>query len=147
MYKISKHFFLSLLILSIYSCSSLLKPEKAENPKVLLYVFNQTKAEITGNAFGFDGFELLSAFMGGSGGSMSLSDEEKIECVEMVEWTLDEDLIDGSDYTGYFVIYRVTILDQTYYSLLSLTEFDSGRAEWKLEAVETSLSEIKSWLY
>ena len=64
----------------------------------------------------------------------------------MLEWCLNESM-QGNSYTGYYVTYEVKLGDERWYTLIDLTEFDSGRYEWKIIDADQSLSEIQSLLY
>lgn len=42
--------------------------------------------------------------------------------------------------------YRVTVEDGTYYALIDLLEFEDGRYEARLIAIESTLSAIKAYI-
>ena len=75
-----------------------------------------------------------------------ISQNEKINHVEMLEWCLNESM-QGNSFTGYYVTYVVKLGDERWYALIDLTEFDSGRYEWKMVDADRSLSAIQAMLY
>lgn len=123
------------------SCSGLFAPQFAENDDILVSVYDYTSQNASGLS---DGEKMAYAILGLYEYD-NTSRDEKITRVEMLDWGLNEQM-QGNSYTGYFVTYRVNLSD-TWYALVDLTEFDSGRYEWKVIDVDTSLSEIQSMLY
>ena len=117
------------------SCSALLAPTHAEDDSVLINVYDKT--------VGLDnGVRIAHAIFGIQEASRS----EKLKSVEMLDWCLNEQMM-GDSYTGYFVTYKVKVGDETWYTLVDLTEFDSGSYEGKFIETDRSLSTIQSMLY
>lgn len=131
-----------LCIILLTSCSSLWAPQYAESDDILVSVYDYTSK----NADELSDGEKIAYALFGLYEFDNTSLEEKITRVEMLDWSLNEQM-QGDLYTGYFVTYKVNIKDKTWYALVDLTEFDSGRYEWKVIDIDRSLSEIKSWLY
>ena len=73
------------------------------------------------------------------------STETRTANTQLVEWCANSDEI-SSNYTGFLVTYRVTVEDGTYYALIDLLEFEDGRYEARLIAIENTLSAIKSYI-
>ena len=117
------------------SCSALLTPTHAEDDSVLINVYDKTVGLD-------DGVRIAHAIFGIQEASRS----EKINSVEMLDWCLNEQML-GDSYTGYFVTYKVKVGDETWYTLIDLTEFDSGSYEGKFIDTDRSLSTIQSMLY
>ena len=117
------------------SCSALLAPTHAEDDSVLINVYDKTVGLD-------DGVRIAHAIFGIQEASRS----EKLKSVEMLDWCLNEQMI-GDSYTGYFVTYKVKVGDETWYTLVDLTEFDSGSYEGKFIDTDRSLSTIQSMLY
>ena len=117
------------------SCSALLAPTHAEDDSVLINVYDKTVGLD-------DAVRIAHAFLGIQEASRS----EKINSVEMLDWCLNEQML-GDSYTGYFVTYKVKVGDETWYTLIDLTEFDSGSYEGKFIDTDRSLSTIQSMLY
>jgi len=117
------------------SCTALLTPTHAEDESVLIYVYDKTVGLD-------DGVRIAHAIFGIQEASRS----EKINSVEMLDWCLNEQML-GDSYTGYFVTYKVKVGDETWYTLIDLTEFDSGSYEGKFIDTDRSLSTIQSMLY
>ncbi len=117
------------------SCSALLAPTHAEDDSILINVYDKT--------VGLDnGVRIAHAIFGIQEASRS----EKLKSVEMLDWCLNEQMM-GDSYTGYFVTYKVKVGDETWYTLVDLTEFDSGSYEGKFIDTDRSLSTIQSMLY
>ena len=117
------------------SCTALLTPTHAEDESVLISVYDKTAGLD-------DGVRIAHAIFGIQEASRS----EKINSVEMLDWCLNEQML-GDSYTGYFVTYKVKVGDETWYTLIDLTEFDSGSYEGKFIDTDRSLSTIQSMLY
>lgn len=117
------------------SCSALLAPTHAEDDSVLINVYDKTVGLD-------DGVRIAHAIFGIQEASRS----EKLKSVEMLDWCLNEQMM-GDSYTGYFVTYKVKVGDETWYTLVDLTEFDSGSYEGKFIDTDRSLSTIQSMLY
>ena len=117
------------------SCSAFLTPTHAEDESVLINVYDKT-AGLN------DGVRIAHAIFGIQEASRS----EKLNSVEMLDWCLNEQML-GDSYTGYFVTYKVKVGDETWYTLIDLTEFDSGSYEGKFIDTDRSLSTIQSMLY
>ncbi len=117
------------------SCTALLTPTHAEDESVLINVYDKTVGLD-------DGVRIAHAIFGIQEASRS----EKINSVEMLDWCLNEQML-GDSYTGYFVTYKVKVGDETWYTLIDLTEFDSGSYEGKFIDTDRSLSTIQSMLY
>lgn len=117
------------------SCTALLTPTHAEDDSVLINVYDKTVGLD-------DGVRIAHAIFGIQEASRS----EKINSVEMLDWCLNEQML-GDSYTGYFVTYKVKVGDETWYTLIDLTEFDSGSYEGKFIDTDRSLSTIQSMLY
>lgn len=117
------------------SCSALLAPTHAEDDSVLINVYDKTVGLD-------DGVRIAHAIFGIQEASRS----EKLKSVEMLDWCLNEQMM-GDSYTGYFVTYKVKVGDETWYTLIDLTEFDSGSYEGKFIDTDRSLSTIQSMLY
>lgn len=117
------------------SCSALLAPTHAEDDSVLINVYDKTVGLD-------DGVRIAHAIFGIQEASRS----EKLKSVEMLDWCLNEQML-GDSYTGYFVTYKVKVGDETWYTLIDLTEFDSGSYEGKFIDTDRSLSTIQSMLY
>ena len=117
------------------SCSALLTPTHAEDESVLISVYDKTAGLD-------DGVRIAHAIFGIQEASRS----EKLNSVEMLDWCLNEQML-GDSYTGYFVTYKVKVGDETWYTLIDLTEFDSGSYEGKFIDTDRSLSTIQSMLY
>ena len=117
------------------SCTALLTPTHAEDESVLISVYDKTAGLD-------DGVRIAHAIFGIQEASRS----EKINSVEMLDWCLNEQML-GDSYTGYFVTYKVKVGDETWYTLVDLTEFDSGSYEGKFIDTDRSLSTIQSMLY
>ena len=117
------------------SCSALLAPTHAEDDSVLINVYDKTVGLD-------DGVRIAHAIFGIQEASRS----EKLKSVEMLDWCLNEQML-GDSYTGYFVTYKVKVGDETWYTLIDLTEFDSGSYEGKFIVTDRSLSTIQSMLY
>ncbi len=117
------------------SCSALLAPTHAEDESVLINVYDKTVGLD-------DGVRIAHAIFGIQEASRS----EKLKSVEMLDWCLNEQMM-GDSYTGYFVTYKVKVGDETWYTLIDLTEFDSGSYEGKFIDTDRSLSTIQSMLY
>lgn len=135
-----------LCMVCLSSCGALLAPKYAENDEVLCHVYDVVREESTSELE--DGLQLLAILAGGK--LATPTTEEKIQNTKMLEWSVNEQML-GDSYTGYFVTYQVVINkgenSYTYYALVDLTEFDSGRYEWEVIDVDQSLSAIQSWLY
>ena len=116
------------------SCSALLAPTHAEDDSVLINVYDKTVGLD-------DGVRIAHAIFGIKEASRS----EKLKSVEMLDWCLNEQML-GDSYTGYFVTYKVKVSDETWYTLIDLTEFDSGSYEGKFIDTDRSLSTIQSML-
>ena len=119
----------------LYSCTALLTPTHAEDESVLISVYDKTAGLD-------DGVRIAHAIFGIQEASRS----EKLNSVEMLDWCLNEQMM-GNSYTGYFVTYKVKVGDETWYTLIDLTEFDSGSYEGKFIDTDRSLSTIQSMLY
>ena len=117
------------------SCTALLTPTHAEDESVLISVYDKTVGLD-------DGVRIAHAIFGIQEASRS----EKLNSVEMLDWCLNEQMM-GNSYTGYFVTYKVKVGDETWYTLVDLTEFDSGSYEGKFIDTDRSLSTIQSMLY
>ena len=117
------------------SCTALLTPTHAEDDSVLISVYDKTVGLD-------DGVRIAHAIFGIQEASRS----EKLNSVEMLDWCLNEQML-GDSYTGYFVTYKVKVGDETWYTLIDLTEFDSGSYEGKFIDTDRSLSTIQSMLY
>ncbi len=117
------------------SCTALLTPTHAEDDSVLISVYDKTAGLD-------DGVRIAHAIFGIQEASRS----EKLNSVEMLDWCLNEQMM-GNSYTGYFVTYKVKVGDETWYTLIDLTEFDSGSYEGKFIDTDRSLSTIQSMLY
>ena len=117
------------------SCTALLTPTHAEDESVLINVYDKTVGLD-------DGVRIAHAIFGIQEASRS----EKLKSVEMLDWCLNEQMM-GDSYTGYFVTYKVKVGDETWYTLVDLTEFDSGSYEGKFIDTDRSLSTIQSMLY
>ena len=117
------------------SCTALLTPTHAEDESVLINVYDKTVGLD-------DGVRIAHAIFGIQEASRS----EKLNSVEMLDWCLNEQML-GNSYTGYFVTYKVKVGDETWYTLIDLTEFDSGSYEGKFIDTDRSLSTIQSMLY
>ena len=117
------------------SCTALLTPTHAEDDSVLISVYDKTVGLD-------DGVRIAHAIFGIQEASRS----EKLNSVEMLDWCLNEQML-GDSYTGYFVTYKVKVGDETWYTLVDLTEFDSGSYEGKFIDTDRSLSTIQSMLY
>lgn len=117
------------------SCTALLTPTHAEDESVLISVYDKTVGLD-------DGVRIAHAIFGIQEASRS----EKLNSVEMLDWCLNEQML-GDSYTGYFVTYKVKVGDETWYTLIDLTEFDSGSYEGKFIDTDRSLSTIQSMLY
>ena len=117
------------------SCTALLTPTHAEDESVLISVYDKTVGLD-------DGVRIAHAIFGIQEASRS----EKLNSVEMLDWCLNEQML-GNSYTGYFVTYKVKVGDETWYTLIDLTEFDSGSYEGKFIDTDRSLSTIQSMLY
>ena len=117
------------------SCTALLTPTHAEDDSVLISVYDKTVGLD-------DGVRIAHAIFGIHEASRS----EKLNSVEMLDWCLNEQML-GDSYTGYFVTYKVKVGDETWYTLIDLTEFDSGSYEGKFIDTDRSLSSIQSMLY
>jgi len=117
------------------SCSALLAPTHAEDDSVLINVYDKTVGLD-------DGVRIAHAIFG----IKEVSRSEKLKSVEMLDWCLNEQML-GDSYTGYFVTYKVKVGDETWYTLIDLTEFDSGSYEGKFIDTDRSLSTIQSMLY
>ena len=117
------------------SCTALLTPTHAEDESVLISVYDKTVGLD-------DGVRIAHAIFGIQEASRS----EKLNSVEMLDWCLNEQML-GDSYTGYFVTYKVKVGDETWYTLIDLTEFDSGSYEGKFIDTDRSLSSIQSMLY
>lgn len=117
------------------SCTALLTPTHAEDDSVLISVYDKTAGLD-------DGVRIAHAIFGIQEASRS----EKLNSVEMLDWCLNEQML-GDSYTGYFVTYKVKVGDETWYTLIDLTEFDSGSYEGKFIDTDRSLSTIQSMLY
>ena len=117
------------------SCTALLTPTHAEDESVLISVYDKTAGLD-------DGVRIAHAIFGIQEASRS----EKLNSVEMLDWCLNEQMM-GNSYTGYFVTYKVKVGDETWYTLIDLTEFDSGSYEGKFIDTDRSLSTIQSMLY
>ncbi len=117
------------------SCTALLTPTHAEDESVLISVYDKTAGLD-------DGVRIAHAIFGIQEASRS----EKLNSVEMLDWCLNEQML-GNSYTGYFVTYKVKVGDETWYTLIDLTEFDSGSYEGKFIDTDRSLSTIQSMLY
>ena len=117
------------------SCTALLTPTHAEDESVLISVYDKTAGLD-------DGVRIAHAIFGIQEASRS----EKLNSVEMLDWCLNEQML-GDSYTGYFVTYKVKVGDETWYTLVDLTEFDSGSYEGKFIDTDRSLSTIQSMLY
>ena len=117
------------------SCTALLTPTHAEDDSVLINVYDKTVGLD-------DGVRIAHAIFGIQEASRS----EKLKSVEMLDWCLNEQMM-GDSYTGYFVTYKVKVGDETWYTLIDLTEFDSGSYEGKFIDTDRSLSTIQSMLY
>lgn len=117
------------------SCTALLTPTHAEDDSVLINVYDKTVGLD-------DGVRIAHAIFGIHEASRS----EKLNSVEMLDWCLNEQML-GDSYTGYFVTYKVKVGDETWYTLVDLTEFDSGSYEGKFIDTDRSLSTIQSMLY
>ena len=117
------------------SCTALLTPTHAEDESVLISVYDKTAGLD-------DGVRIAHAIFGIQEASRS----EKLNSVEMLDWCLNEQMM-GNSYTGYFVTYKVKVGDETWYTLIDLTEFDSGSYEGKFIDTNRSLSTIQSMLY
>ena len=124
-----------LCTLMLPSCSAFLTPTHAEDDSVLINVYDKT-AGLN------DGVRIAHAIFGIQEASRS----EKLNSVEMLDWCLNEQML-GDSYTGYFVTYKVKVGDETWYTLIDLTEFDSGSYEGKFIDTDRSLSTIQSMLY
>ena len=117
------------------SCTALLTPTHAEDESVLISVYDKTAGLD-------DGVRIAHAIFGIQEASRS----EKLNSVEMLDWCLNEQML-GNSYTGYFVTYKVKVGDETWYTLIDLTEFESGSYEGKFIDTDRSLSTIQSMLY
>ena len=117
------------------SCTALLTPTHAEDDSVLINVYDKTVGLD-------DGVRIAHAIFGIQEASRS----EKLNSVEMLDWCLNEQMM-GNSYTGYFVTYKVKVGDETWYTLVDLTEFDAGGYQWKVIDCDPSLSTIQSMLY
>ena len=117
------------------SCTALLAPTHAEDDSILINVYDKTVGLD-------DGVRIAHAIFGIQEASRS----EKLKSVEMLDWCLNEQMM-GDSYTGYFVTYKVKVGDETWYTLVDLTEFDSGSYEGKFIDTDRSLSTIQSMLY
>lgn len=117
------------------SCTALLTPTHAEDDSVLISVYDKTVGLD-------DGVRIAHAIFG----IQEVSRSEKLNSVEMLDWCLNEQML-GDSYTGYFVTYKVKVGDETWYTLIDLTEFDSGSYEGKFIDTDRSLSTIQSMLY
>ncbi len=131
------------VLVCLPSCSALLAPEHAEDDDILCWVYDQVHNEEIVS----DPWYVFSYFAGAEYPKAS-TDEEKVARTKMLEWHLNEDML-GDNYTGYYIVYtaRMCETEKTFYALLDLTEFDTGRREWKLLSTSSSLSEINSLLY
>ena len=88
----------------------------------------------------------MLAICSGLGNYEKVPKSQKIKSVEMLDWSLNEQML-GNSYTGYFVTYKVTYGEKTKYTLIDLTEFDAGGYQWKVIDCDSSLSSIQSMLY
>ncbi len=140
--------FCVLATFSLSSCTAFLAPTCAENDDILVDVYDKT-FHIT-MEHGLENYsgQLYNTlrFLRGDGGFGNISQSEKISNTEMIEWSLNESM-QGDSYTGYYITYEVKIKESHWYALVDLTEFDSGRYEWKVIEASKSLSEIQSMLY
>ena len=123
-------------LLVCHSCTVFLAPSYAEEDDILIDVYNQTDEICFGKYY-------LTFHLFGIG---NVSQSEKIDRVEMLEWCLNE-AVQGNSYTGYYITYSVKLGDDNWYALVDLTEFDSGRYEWRVLDADRSLSAIQSLLY
>ena len=124
------------------SCSDLLAPTHAEDESVLINVYDETLRL----QLGLKNWSIGERFIAAICGIQEASRSEKINSVEMLDWCFNEQM-QGDSYTGYFITYKVTMGEKTCYTLLDLTEFDSGGCEWKVIDSDRSLSTIQSELY
>ena len=124
------------------SCSAFLAPSHAEDDDLLEAVYDKTLSM----QWGTSGFSNMLAVCNGLGDYQRVPKSQKIKSVEMLDWSLNEQML-GNSYTGYFVTYKVTYGDKTKYTLIDLTEFDSGGYQWKVIDCDSSLSTIQSMLY
>lgn len=139
--------FVVLLAIVLSSCTALLAPSCAENEEVLIDVYNNTYRIMTEDAANNDYTGLVRlGLMFSDGGLSNVSQTKKINSVTMLEWCLNESM-QGNSYTGYYVTYEVWFDDSRWYTLIDLTEFESGRYEWKVIDADRSLSAIQSMLY
>ena len=140
-------------LLAISSCSFLLEPSHAEDPKVLCYAsdcavrgFKEQSISSASNSFTESILNLQYLGWGGTE-----DPEEKIKNTQMIDWEFNADILNSSnnDAWGYFVYYKVNIDDKRgyYYVLISLTEFGVDKYEYRVEATADSFAEIKSYTY
>lgn len=140
--------FCVLATFALSACTTFLEPTCAERGDILVDVYNKTF-----DIMMEDGLEDYSGqlyntlrFLRGDGGFSKISQSEKISNTEMLEWCLNESM-QGNSYTGYYITYEVRFEKSQWYALVDLTEFDSGRYEWKVIYASESLSEIQGMLY
>ena len=128
--------FCVLATFALSACTTFLEPTCAENDDILVDVYNKTCESYLGE----DWYFVKQLF------TEDIPDGEKISRVQMLEWNLNESM-QGSSYTGYYITYEVQIDKKRWYALVDLTEFDSGRYEWKVIEASESLSKIQGMLY
>lgn len=139
-------------LLAISSCSFLLEPFHAEDPKVLCYAYDCAvrgfkEQSISSASDSFTKSILDLQYLGWWG---TEDPEEKIKNTQMIDWELNADILNSdNDAMGYFVYYKVNIDDKRgyYYVLISLTEFGEDKYEYRVEATADSFAEIKSYTY
>lgn len=124
------------------SCSLVKGPKNSEADKVKGFVYAKVwDYDWENNPKG----ALVKAFVAPLKGACNIPMETRTANTEVVEWTVNSDEI-SSDYTGFLVTYRVTLDDGSYYALIDLMEFDDGRYEAQLIAIENTLSAIKAYM-
>ena len=124
------------------SCSVVEGPKNAETDKVKGYVYAQVwDYDWENNPKG----ALVKAFVAPLKGACDIPTETRTANTQLVEWCANSDEI-SSNYTGFLVTYRVTVEDGTYYALIDLLEFEDGRYEARLIAIENTLSAIKAYI-
>lgn len=124
------------------SCSAFLSPNHAEDDDLLAAVYDETLSM----QWGTTNWDRVLAVCNNLGDYQKVPKSQKIKSVEMLDWTLNEQML-GNSYTGYFVTYKVSYGDNTRYTLIDLTEFDAGGYQWKVIDCDPSLSSIQSMLY
>ncbi len=137
---------LLVLVMAVFifaSCSLVKGPKNSETDKVKGFVYAKIwDYDLENNPKG----ALIRSFATSFVGACNTPIETRTANTDVVEWNVNSDEI-SSDYTGFLVTYRVTLNDGTsYYALIDLLEFDDGRYEAQLIAIENTLSAIKAYM-